>query len=213
MGGGGGGGGGTATLALVLLTAAAIVVVAEGVRANGPKYTDTVWLDRQGPLKGLITTAGDGEHRLDRVEVYLGVPYATYEERFMPPGESPTWCPKAEDGSFNRSHCRPMLAEYLKPVCPQRPPDLLMANTDVKWLSAIRQNYLKRLMPYLGNQSEDCLNLNLYVPHGMHTILYFFSVPFVFDFSPKRLTFFWTLFLSKMYHPDKSPCTYNNQCT
>jgi len=159
------GGGGTATLALVLVTAAAaVVMVAGGVRPEVLGYTETVWLDRQGPLKGLITTVGGGpEQRLDRVEVYLGVPYAASQERFMPPGESPTWCPKADDGSFDRSHCRPLRAEYLKPVCPQRPPDLLVAN---KRLSAVRQNYLKRLTSYLGNQSEDCLYLNIYSPHG-----------------------------------------------
>lgn len=173
------GGGGTASLALVLLTAAAITVVAGGVRAEVLGYTDTVWLDRQGPLKGLITTVGGGEQRLDQVEVYLGVPYATYQERFMPPGESPTWCPKAEDGSFDRSHCRPLRAEYLKPVCPQRPPDLLMANTN-KRLSAIRQNYLKRLTPYLGNQSEDCLYLNIYAPHGMEHNIIFFHVYYIY---------------------------------
>lgn len=157
-------GGGTATLALVLLLTAA---VAAGVRAEVLGYTDTVWLDRQGPLKGLITTVGGGDHRLDQVEMYLGVPYAASQERFMPPGESPTWCPKAPDGSFDRSHCRPLRAEYLKPVCPQRPPDLLTAaNTNNKRLSDVRKNYLRRLTPYLGNQSEDCLYLNIYAPHG-----------------------------------------------
>lgn len=157
-----GGGGGTAALALILVTAA-VAVVAAGARAEVLGYTETVWLDRQGPLKGLITTGGGGG--LDRVEVYLGVPYAASQERFMPPGESPSWCPKAEDGSFDRSHCRPLRAEYLKPVCPQRPPDQVVANTN-KRLSAARQNYLKRLTPYLGNQSEDCLYLNIYAPHG-----------------------------------------------
>lgn len=161
----GGGGGGTAALALVLVMAAAAAVSTGGVRAAVLGYTETVWVDRQGPLRGLVTTVGGGEYQLDRVEVYLGVPYAASQERFMPPGESPTWCPKAEDGSFNQSHCRPLLAEYLKPVCPQRPPDRLTANSN-KWLSAIRQTYLKRLTSYLGNQSEDCLYLNIYAPHG-----------------------------------------------
>lgn len=171
-------GGGTATLALALVTVAATAAVIGGVRAEVLGYTDTVWLDRQGPLKGLITTVGGGEHRLDHVEMYLGVPYAASQERFMPPGESPTWCPKAEDGSFDRSHCRPLRAEYLKPVCPQRPPDLLVANTN-KRLSAVRQNYLKRLTPYLGNQSEDCLYLNIYAPHGKwrNRIHFFFFFP------------------------------------
>lgn len=155
-----GGGGGTATLALVLVT---VVAVAAGARPDVSRYTDTVWLDRQGPLKGFITKAVP-ERRIEPVEVYLGVPYAS-QERFMPPGESPTWCPKANDGSFNHSHCQPMLADHMKPVCPQRKPDMLVANTN-KQLSAVRQNYLNRLTSLLGNQSEDCLYLNIYVPHG-----------------------------------------------
>lgn len=177
MGGGGGGGNGrtpTVALQMILITAVvAFAAVAGGVRAEVLGYTDTVWLDRQGPLKGLVTTVGGGggEHRgLDQVDVYLGVPYAASTERFMPPGESPTWCSKADDGSFDRSHCRPLRAEYLKPVCPQRPPDLLVANTN-KRLSAVRQSYLKRLTPYLGNQSEDCLYLNIYAPHGNENII------------------------------------------
>jgi len=77
--------GGTATLALVLVIAAAtVVVVAGGVRPEVLGYTETVWLDRQGPLKGLITTVGGGaDQRLDRVEVYLGVPYAASQERSL----------------------------------------------------------------------------------------------------------------------------------
>lgn len=162
------GGAETVTLRAVLVFVASAALIACGVAGERPEvlgYTDTVWLDRQGPLKGLITTVGAGDHRLDQVEVYLGVPYAASRERFMPPGDSPTWCPKADDGSFNRSHCRPLRAEYLRPVCPQRPPEPLVANTN-KRLSAVRQNYLKRLAPYLGNQSEDCLFLNIYAPHG-----------------------------------------------
>jgi len=156
-----------ATLALVVLLLT-VTAAADGARPEVLGYTDTVWLDRQGPLKGLITTVGGGGgdgRRLDQVEMYLGVPYAASQERFMPPGESPTWCPKADDGSFDRSHCRPLRAEYLRPVCPQRPPDLLTADTN-KRLSAVRNGYLRRLAPYLGNQSEDCLYLNIYAPHG-----------------------------------------------
>lgn len=162
MGGGGGGGGTAAALALVLATAIVVAVS----RAEVLGYTETVWLDRQGPLKGLVTTVG-GDRGPDQADVYLGVPYAASQERFMPPGESPTWCPKADDGSFDRSHCRPLRAEYMRPVCPQRPPDLHVAN---RRLSAARQNYLRRLTPYMGNQSEDCLFLNIYAPHGEHHV-------------------------------------------
>lgn len=171
--GGGYGGGGTATLALILVTA---VAAAAGARSEVLGYTETVWLDRQGPLRGLVTTVG-GDRGLDQVDVYLGVPYAASQERFMPPGESPTWCPKADDGSFDRSHCRPLRADYLRPVCPQRPPDPYVANASNKRLSAARLNYLKRLTPYLGNQSEDCLYLNIYVPHGKPPLFGSFALP------------------------------------
>lgn len=60
-----------------------------------------------------------------------------------------------------------------------------------------RLEYLKRLLPYLQNQSEDCLYLNIYVPiqgkcececeweakplssakYAMHAIILFFSAP------------------------------------
>lgn len=174
---GGGGGGGTATLALILVTAAAAAAVTvAAARSEVLGYTETVWLDRQGPLKGLVTTVG-GDRGLDQVDVYLGVPYAASQERFMPPGESPTWCPKADDGSFDRSHCRPLRAEYLRPVCPQRPPDPHVANANNKRLSAARLNYLKRLTPYLGNQSEDCLFLNIYAPHGKPPLARLFLLP------------------------------------
>ncbi|XP_050539878.1 neuroligin-4, X-linked-like isoform X2 [Daktulosphaira vitifoliae] len=148
--------------ALLLLA----VTVAAVDRPNVLGYTDTVRLERQGPLKGLLTTVtGPGGH-LDQVEVYLGVPYAS-QERFMPPGEPPAWCstPSGSDG-HGHSHCRPLLAEYLKPVCPQKLPEIGDSATGTnKRMSAIRMNYLKRLMPYLGNQSEDCLYLNIYAPH------------------------------------------------
>lgn len=192
MGGLGGGTTGAAATAVTALLAAALLLAvllppSPAARAEVLGYTDTVWLDRQGPLKGLLTTVRAG-HRLDQVEVFLGVPYAS-QERFMPPGVSPTWCKKAEDGSFNRTHCRPLLAEYLKPVCPQRLPDLFVANTN-KRLSAIRQNYLKRLMPYLGNQSEDCLYLNIYAPHGKRLCRYL-SLNIFFFFSFSLLPFFY----------------------
>lgn len=45
------------------------------------------------------------------------------------------------------------------PVCPQVVPKL---RDEVK---PARYEYLERLLPYLKNQSEDCLYLNVYAPH------------------------------------------------
>lgn len=156
--------------ALLLLLLAVGVTAVRSARADVLGYTDTVRLDRQGPLKGLLTTVGGPGGHLDQVEVYLGVPYAS-QERFMPPGAPPAWCASSASGGggggHGHGHCRPLLAEYLKPVCPQKLPEIGDAAVGAnKRLSAVRQNYLKRLLPYLGNQSEDCLYLNIYAPHG-----------------------------------------------
>ncbi|KYM81026.1 Neuroligin-1 [Atta colombica] len=53
-------------------------------------------------------------------------------------------------------------ADTMPPACPQRPPVL---DESLPWQ---RQAYLKRLVPLLANQSEDCLYLNLYVPKAPH---------------------------------------------
>lgn len=50
-------------------------------------------------------------------------------------------------------------AQEFAPVCPQVLPNLRL---EVK---PARHEYLERLLPYLRNQSEDCLYLNIYAPH------------------------------------------------
>lgn len=95
------------------------------------------------------------------VETYLGVPYATPPTgglRFMPPVTPTHW-----------KGIR--LVNRLKPVCPQHIParDYKAIQTyneseALRWMPRSRYEYLKRLIPMLGNQSEDCLYLNIYVP-------------------------------------------------
>jgi neuroligin len=46
------------------------------------------------------------------------------------------------------------------PVCPQNVPDLTRRDDYTNG----RYDQIKRLLPYLKNESEDCLYLNLYVP-------------------------------------------------
>lgn len=98
---------------------------------------------------------------LPDVEAYLGVPYATPPTgglRFMPP-VTPT-------------HWRGVrLANKPTPVCPQRIPEENLAamrsqneSETLKRMTRTRFEYLRRLIPMLGNQSEDCLYLNIYVP-------------------------------------------------
>lgn len=53
------------------------------------------------------------------------------------------------------------------PVCPQRLPNIANETAALEKMPKGRLEYLRRLLPYLQNQSEDCLYLNIYVPiHG-----------------------------------------------
>ncbi|KAL7301368.1 hypothetical protein TKK_0005814 [Trichogramma kaykai] len=98
-----------------------------------------------GELSGVIVTLG---RSLESVEVFRGVPYAsppTGNLRFMPPVSSARWHGVR-------------VADKFSPVCPQRLPSL------TEKMPKGRAEYLKRLLPYLKNQSEDCLYLNIYAP-------------------------------------------------
>lgn len=105
---------------------------------------------KQGSLRGVIREFKN--KNLKNVETFLGVPYAAppvKSLRFMPPGSPPTWKDVKVFDSFG-------------PVCPQNPPDL--SNEPLKTMNAGYFNRLKGLMPFLTNQSEDCLYLNIYAP-------------------------------------------------
>ncbi|KAF4521494.1 hypothetical protein B566_EDAN001794 [Ephemera danica] len=104
---------------------------------------------KQGKLRGFVL-----KYKRGAVEIFLGIPYASPpvgSQRFMPPGSPPPW-PGVR------------LADSFGPVCPQNPPDISNEKEALKAMSAGRYNYLKRLLPYLRNQSEDCLYLNIYAP-------------------------------------------------
>uniref|UniRef100_A0A182U212 COesterase domain-containing protein n=1 Tax=Anopheles melas TaxID=34690 RepID=A0A182U212_9DIPT len=79
------------------------------------------------------------------------IPYAEApvgSRRFMPPSAPIPW-----NGL--------KMATKLSPVCPQNLPSLNNANNNY---SKGRYDQIKRLLPYLKVESEDCLYLNLYVP-------------------------------------------------
>lgn len=62
-----------------------------------------------------------------------------------------------------------------------------------------RLEYLKRLLPFLQNQSEDCLYLNVFSPaHGMFTT----SVRFVYRFD----LFFFVVVVFTIDHSLSSCC-------
>ncbi|XP_060517630.1 neuroligin-1-like isoform X2 [Cylas formicarius] len=56
------------------------------------------------------------------------------------------------------------LADRFGAVCPQRPPDIGNRSEALLEFPRGRLYYLEKLLPFLVNQSEDCLYLNVYVP-------------------------------------------------
>lgn len=100
---------------------------------------------KYGEISGVIVTL---ERNLEGVEVFRGVPYASPPVgslRFMPPVNGALW-----QGV--------KVADKFSPVCPQKLPNVTSE------MPKGRVEYLKRLLPYLSNQSEDCLYLNIYAP-------------------------------------------------
>ena len=107
---------------------------------------------KYGTLRGSISNIG--VDNLGDAEVFLGVPYAeppVGNLRFMPPGTPSPW---------RNVH----VAKKLAPVCPQRLPDIRNMTEALKTMSLGRYLHLRRLLPFLKNQSEDCLYLNIYTP-------------------------------------------------
>ena len=128
---------------------------------------------KYGSLRGIYVTfsATHQTHssqinsmNLPTIEAYLGVPYATPPVgslRFMPPVTPTHW-----RGT--------RLANKLSAVCPQRIPhwSLIMTNSteSLKRMPLQRFEYMRKMIPQLKNQSEDCLYLNIYTPlvDGQH---------------------------------------------
>jgi len=129
---------------------------------------------KYGTLRGTYVTFTPSQQSLSSqinsitlptIEAYLGVPYATPPVgslRFMPPVTPTHW-----RGT--------RLANKLSPVCPQRIPlsKLIMNNSteSLKRMPLQRFEYMRKLIPLLKNQSEDCLYLNIYTPvlGGLHS--------------------------------------------
>lgn len=127
-----------ASIILALLAVQAVVHAEEHMSSRIVKT-------KYGELSGVVVTLGKN---LERVEVFRGVPYASPpigSLRFMPPVSSARWHGVK-------------VADKFSPVCPQKLPTL------TEKMPKGRLDYLNRLLPYLRNQSEDCLYLNIYTP-------------------------------------------------
>ncbi|XP_011338292.1 neuroligin-4, Y-linked [Ooceraea biroi] len=108
---------------------------------------------RYGEVQG-ITRSFEYPKFLKSIDVYLGIPYATPpvgSNRF-----SPTRAPSPWEGV--------RLSDSVGPVCPQKLPDIANEQEALERMPKGRLEYLKRLLPHLRNQSEDCLYLNIYAP-------------------------------------------------
>ncbi|XP_065344055.1 neuroligin-4, X-linked-like isoform X2 [Cloeon dipterum] len=116
------------------------------------KYGARVVKTKYGQVRGVLMEPNS--RQMEAVEAFLGVPYAsppTGSNRFRFPKAPAKW-----SGVWT--------AERFGAVCPQRLPNLANESATLELMPPGRLSQVKRLAPLLANQSEDCLNLNLYLP-------------------------------------------------
>ncbi|KAI5704482.1 hypothetical protein M8J75_005830 [Diaphorina citri] len=117
-----------------------------------PRYSSRIVEISSGAIRGIILEPNS--RHLEPVEAFLGVPYAA------PPVGQLRYAPA--NPPLNWTGTR--LADALGPVCPQKFPDLSNKTAALQHMPVGRYQQLLRMEPYLGNFSEDCLHLNIYVP-------------------------------------------------
>lgn len=138
----------------------------------GPRYSSRIVEIESGAIRGIILELNS--RHLEPVEVFRGVPYAAPpvgQLRFSPP-QSPVRWPGTR------------LADTFGNVCPQKCPDIANRTAALAQMPKGRYHYLKKYVPLLVNQSEDCLFLNIYVPgsgkcskFAVHIISYVRAIP------------------------------------
>lgn len=124
---------------------------------------------RFGKLQGFVRPVGSSRY-LKPVEVFLGVPYATPPvgpNRFSPTRTVAPWSGVK-------------LADRVSPVCPQKLPDISNTTAALGRMPKGRLQYLRRILPFLQEQSEDCLYLNIFAPAKGNTTLYVISSLFIY---------------------------------
>ncbi|XP_022112332.2 neuroligin-1-like [Pieris rapae] len=127
----------------------ALVLTALHLAAAGPRYSSRIVHTQPGAIRGIIVEPAS--RRLEPVEVFRGVPYASLPPRLRAPLPPTPW-----PGT--------RLADTFAPVCPQRIPDIANKTAALSRMPLGVYNELVALKPLLVNQSEDCLYLNIYVP-------------------------------------------------
>ena len=139
---------------LILFLAVLICDFGFAIRTTGRHLSPRVIRTKYGSLRGVIISLSS--RGLGDTEAFLGVPYAAPpvgKLRFMPPGTPSPW----RDIK---------IAEKMGSVCPQRLPDISNETEALQKMGRIRLIQLRKMLPYLRNQSEDCLHLNIYTPSG-----------------------------------------------
>ncbi|XP_074593998.1 fatty acyl-CoA hydrolase precursor, medium chain-like [Brevipalpus obovatus] len=132
-------------LLLIMCSICAIKCDQASERINSPIVST-----KYGLIRGRLITLST----FQPINVFLGIPYAhppTGEFRFMPPGTPALW-----NGVRNALHHGP--------VCPQVLPDIRNETQVLQRITKNRLDLIKRLIPSLQNQSEDCLYMNIYAP-------------------------------------------------
>jgi hypothetical protein len=159
-------------LVLTLIVATALAIGDWPANQEGGKTqvsSSRVVNTRKGSLRGLYQAFDDKS--LAAVELFLGVPYASPplgSLRFMPPVTVSPWRGIRQ-------------ADRYSPVCPQRFPDLSNETEALKRMPRGRLETLKKLVPMLTNQSEDCLYLNIFTPYSSKN-------PNIIDPSPSQIS-------------------------
>lgn len=147
-------------LRIVILNILFVFIKCDNSFIRNAKISTRIVQTRYGRLQGLLLPM-DSHRYLKPIEIFLGVPYATppvQSNRF-----SPTRTPSPWDGI--------RVSDKQGPVCPQKLPDISNETAALERMPKGRLEYLKRLLPLLRNQSEDCLYLNIYAPtQGKDTI-------------------------------------------
>ncbi|XP_075149825.1 neuroligin 2 [Haematobia irritans] len=138
----------TSLLLVLFLLLSSMWHTSEAFHGSVKLSTNTI-KTKYGLVRGIVVRSSP------LVEAYLGIPYASPPVgslRFMPPITPSTW-------KNVRS------ADRFSAVCPQTVPIPPNGPEALLEVPRARLAQLRRLLPLLSNQSEDCLYLNIYVPY------------------------------------------------